>query len=202
MLFRSSFVNATVDPFLNAPAQVVRLRLLNGSSMRVYNFGFTNDKEFNLIGTDGGLLNNSLPMNRLLLAPGERGEILLDLQGMEGQTIYLMSNSSEMVNGIYGAATVTGMMGGEIPDYNLNPLNGADFEILQINVVRSGLFILDEGEMLQMDNAYKNRLLKLYFYKDLDVNKEFFVGKEFFIAEGARYLIGKGVITAIIGEEK
>ncbi|MBK9504069.1 MAG: multicopper oxidase domain-containing protein [Bacteroidetes bacterium] len=128
-------VNATVDPFLNAPAQVVRLRLLNGSSMRVYNFGFTNDKEFNLIGTDGGLLNNSLPMNRLLLAPGERGEILLDLQGMEGQTIYLMSNSSEMVNGIYGAATVTGMMGGEIPDYNLNPLNGADFEILQINVV-------------------------------------------------------------------
>ena len=70
------------------------------------------------------------------------------------------------------------------------------------NVVRSGLFILDEGEMLQMDNAYKNRLLKLYVYKDLDVNKEFFVGKEFFIAEGARYLIGKGVITAIIGEEK
>lgn len=128
-------VNGTVDPYLAAPAQVVRLRLLNGSSMRAYNFGFTNDKEFHLIGTDGGLLNNSLSLNRLMLAPGERGEILLDLQGMEGQTIYLMSNSSEMVNGIYGAATVTGMMGGEIPDYNLNPLNGADFEILQINVV-------------------------------------------------------------------
>lgn len=128
-------VNGTVDPYLDAPAQVVRLRLLNGSSMRAYNFAFTNDMEFHLIGTDGGLLNNSLPLNRLMLAPGERGEILLDLQGMEGQTIYLMSNSSEMVNGIYGAATVTGMMGGEIPDYNLNPLNGADFEILQINVI-------------------------------------------------------------------
>ncbi len=127
-------VNGTVDPYLEAPAQVIRLRLLNGSSMRVYNFGFTNDKEFNLIGTDGGLLSNSLPLNRLMLAPGERGEILLDLQGMEGQTIYLMSNSSEMVNGIYGAATVTGMMGGVITDYNLNPLNGADFQILQINV--------------------------------------------------------------------
>lgn len=127
-------VNGTVDPYLEAPAQVIRLRLLNGSSMRVYNFGFTNDKEFNLIGTDGGLLSNSLPLNRLMLAPGERGEILLDLQGMEGQTIYLMSNSSEMVNGIYGASTVTGMMGGVITDYNLNPLNGADFQILQINV--------------------------------------------------------------------
>lgn len=27
------------------------------------------------------------------------------------------------------------MMGGEIPNYDLNPLNGADFDILQINVV-------------------------------------------------------------------
>lgn len=62
-------VNGTVDPYLEAPAQVIRLRLLNGSSMRVYNFGFTNDKEFNLIGADGGLLSNSLPLNRLMLAP-------------------------------------------------------------------------------------------------------------------------------------
>jgi blue copper oxidase len=40
-----------------------------------------------------------------------------------------------MPNGIYGAATVTGMMGGTIPGYDQNPLNGADFGILQINVV-------------------------------------------------------------------
>ena len=34
-------VNGTIDPFLDAPAQMVRLRLLNGSSERSYNFGFT-----------------------------------------------------------------------------------------------------------------------------------------------------------------
>ena len=128
-------VNGTVDPYLDAPAQIIRLRLLNGSSMRVYNFGFSGDQQFNIIGTDGGLLNNSIPVTRVLLAPGERAEILIDLQGMQGQNIYLKSFSSEIPNGIYGAETVIGMMGGEIPYYDLNPLNGADFGILQINVV-------------------------------------------------------------------
>lgn len=128
-------VNATTDPYLNAPAQVVRFRVLNGSSMRVFNFGFSDNIPFSLIGTDGGLLNNSLPMTRILLAPGERVEILVDLQGMQGQTIYLLSYASEIPDNYYGAATVTGMMGGEIPGYDLNPLNGADFNVLQINVV-------------------------------------------------------------------
>lgn len=128
-------VNGTVHPYLNAPEQVVRLRLLNGSSMRTFNFGFTNNQSFKMIASDAGLLDTALSLTRIRLSPGERAEILLDLQGMIGQTIFLKSYSSEMPNGIYGAATVTGMAGGSIPGYNLNPLNGADFEVLQINVV-------------------------------------------------------------------
>jgi bilirubin oxidase len=128
-------VNATIHPYLDAPAQVIRLRLLNGSSSRSYNFGFTANKSFKMIAGDGGLLDSAITMTRLRLSPGERAEILLDLQGMTGQTIFLNSFSSEFPNGIYGAATVTGMMGGTIPDYDLNPLNGLDFGILQINVV-------------------------------------------------------------------
>lgn len=128
-------VNGTIHPYLNAPSQLIRLRLLNGSSMRAFNFGFTNNKSFKMIASDGGLLDSALTLTRILLSPGERAEIVLDLQGMNGQTLFLNSFSSELPNGIYGAATVTGMMGGTIPDYNLNPLNGADFGILQINVV-------------------------------------------------------------------
>jgi bilirubin oxidase len=128
-------VNGTMFPYLDAPSQVVRLRLLNGSSTRAYNFGFTANKSFKMIATDAGLLDSAITLTRILLSPGERAEILLDLQGMQGQTIFLNSFSSELQNGIYGAATVTGMMGGTIPDYNLNPLNGADFGILKINVV-------------------------------------------------------------------
>ena len=127
-------VNGTINPYLNAPAQVIRLRLLNGSSMRTYNFGFTANHSFKMIAGDGGLLDSTVTLTRIRLSPGERAEILLDLQGEMGDTIFLNSYSSELPNGIYGAATVTGMMGGTIPDYNLNPLNGADFGILQINV--------------------------------------------------------------------
>lgn len=128
-------VNGTIHPYLNAPAQVIRLRLLNGSSMRTYNFGFTSNKSFTMIAGDAGLLESAVTLTRIRLSPGERAEILLDLQGMTGQTIHLTSFSSELPNGVYGAKTVRSMMGGTIPDYNLNPLNGKDFDILQINVV-------------------------------------------------------------------
>ncbi|MEI7801923.1 MAG: multicopper oxidase domain-containing protein [Bacteroidota bacterium] len=127
-------VNGTVHPYLDATSQVIRFRLLNGSSMRTYNFGFTANKTFKMIPSDGGLLDSAITLTRIRLSPGERAEILLDLQGMMGDTIFLNSYSSELPNGIYGAATVTGMMGGTIPDYNLNPLNGADFGLLQINI--------------------------------------------------------------------
>lgn len=132
-------VNSIVDAFLDAPAQVIRLRLLNGSSMRSYNFGFTNNKPFSLIATDAGLIDSAITLTRIRLSPGERAEILIDLQGMLGQNISLMSFSSEFTNGIYGAATVTNGMGGTIVDYDLNPLNGADFEVLNINVVNPTL---------------------------------------------------------------
>lgn len=126
-------VNGTVDPFVELPAQVVRLRLLDGSSMRSYYLGLSNNDTFYQIGTDGGLLEQPVALTRLLLAPGERAEVLLDLTSMQGQTVYLKSYASEMPNGIYGASQVGSGMS-QIPDYATNPLNGADFDLLQINV--------------------------------------------------------------------
>jgi FtsP/CotA-like multicopper oxidase with cupredoxin domain len=127
-------VNGTIDPFLDAPAQMVRLRLLNGSSERYYNFGFSNSLNFQMIGSDGGLLTAPLTMNRIMLAPGERAEIVVNLSAFEGQSVFLRSFGSELPNAIYGAAQ-PGMGGGQvIPNYTSNPLNGNDFNVLQINV--------------------------------------------------------------------
>jgi bilirubin oxidase len=54
---------------------------------------------------------------------------------MNGQYLNLMSFASELPNAIYGA-TQPGMGAGQsIPNYNLNPLNGNDFQILQIQVI-------------------------------------------------------------------
>ncbi len=127
-------VNATVNAYQNVPAQVVRFRLLNGSSERSYFFGFSNNMSFSLIGTDGGLKSSPTSMNRLRLSPGERAEILVDFSSLLEQTVNLMSYSSELPNGIVGAQTVGNGMA-QIPEYSLNPLNGADFILLQLNVV-------------------------------------------------------------------
>ncbi|MBK7086362.1 MAG: multicopper oxidase domain-containing protein [Flavobacteriales bacterium] len=127
-------VNGTLDPYVDLPGQVVRLRLLNGASERVLNLGLTGNHAFHQIGTDGGLLAAPVQLTRLRLAPGERAEVLVDLSALQGQSIELLSFGSELPSAIYGA-TQPGMGPGQtIPNYTLNPLNGNDFSMLQINV--------------------------------------------------------------------
>jgi bilirubin oxidase len=131
----SLMVNGTLDPILDVPAQIIRMRLLNGSSMRTFNFGFSNGMTFQQIATDGGLMAAPNALNRILLAPGERAEILVDLYTMQGQNFDLMSYSSEMALGIFGSPYV-GIVGQDtIMGYSENPLNGADFPLLHLNVV-------------------------------------------------------------------
>lgn len=127
------FVNGTLNPSLDAPAQVIRFRILNGSSLRSYYFGLSNDQSFYQIATDGGLLDAPLTLTRLRLSPGERAEILVNFSGMENQQLFLKSFASALAHGIYGADSV-GDANNEIHDYENNMLNGADFNLLQINV--------------------------------------------------------------------
>ncbi|NOX17789.1 MAG: multicopper oxidase domain-containing protein [Chlorobi bacterium] len=128
-------VNATIDAVLDVPAQVIRFRLLNGSSQRVFNFGLSGDMPFFQIASDGGLLDAPLVMTRLQLSPGERAEILVEFTDMVGQTVDLMSYASEFSNGVYGAA-YPGMNSAQVLNgYNPNPMNGNDFNIMTFNVV-------------------------------------------------------------------
>lgn len=132
----SVMVNGTVDAVTDFPAQVVRLRVLNGSSQRVMELGFSDNRSFSLIGTDGGLLTAPINMTRYRISPGQRADILVDLTASQGDNFQLMSFASELPNAIYGAAQ-PGMGPGataSLPDYTDNPLNGNDFELLDINV--------------------------------------------------------------------
>lgn len=128
------FVNGTLNPFLNTPAQVVRFRLLNASSLRSFNVGFSNSQTFYQIATDGGIMDSSIALTRLLLSPGERAEILVNFSGMQSQTVFLKSYASELSEGIYGADSV-GAGADTIPEYEDNFLNGTDFKLLQLNIV-------------------------------------------------------------------
>jgi len=128
-------VNATINPTLDVPAQMVRFRVLNGSSQRVFNFGLSGNKAFYQIATDGGLKTAPLSLTRLQLSPGERTEIIVDFSGLNGQSLQLMSYASEFGNGIYGATNPGMNSAMQLTNYNPNALNGTDFTILELNVI-------------------------------------------------------------------
>ena len=69
-------VNGTYDPYFQVTTRLVRFRLLNASNARVYNIGFADQRAFQLIGTDGGLLEVPHQTTRVQLSPGERAEIV------------------------------------------------------------------------------------------------------------------------------
>lgn len=131
-------VNGTLDPFLSVPKQVVRLRLLNASADRTYLFGMSDNSNFQVIGSDGGLLSAPHQTKRVRLSTGERVEILVDFGVYSiGEKIYLKSYSSELDKGIIGADSVgtNDIVMGE--GYYENPLNGADFNLLRFDVANS-----------------------------------------------------------------
>jgi FtsP/CotA-like multicopper oxidase with cupredoxin domain len=70
-------VNGTADPHLDVTTTAVRLRLLNASSARSYDFGFADGRAFELIATDGGLLGAPERLERIQLSPGERAEVVV-----------------------------------------------------------------------------------------------------------------------------
>ena len=82
-------VNGTWNPFLRVESRLIRFRLLNGSNARIYYIGFEDNRRFHLIATDGGFLETPIATNRVILAPGERAEILVDFS--DGAEVVLKS---------------------------------------------------------------------------------------------------------------
>ncbi|MFW1411056.1 hypothetical protein ACEWAY_24300, partial [Vibrio parahaemolyticus] len=69
-----------------------RLRILNGSNARIYNLALSNNADLIIIGNDGGLLKNPVAIKNILLAPGERLDVLVNFAGINiGSDIFLES---------------------------------------------------------------------------------------------------------------
>src|SRR5699024_4170893 len=91
-------VNGSVNPFLDVPRDVMRLRLLNGSNASVYELNFSNNQSFHQIASDGGFLEEPVKMDKIVLGPAERAEILVDFSNLnEGETIKLENSGSEFM---------------------------------------------------------------------------------------------------------
>ncbi len=125
------FVNNTPEPWLSVDRGLYRLRLLNGSNARVFRVGFEDERPFRLIANDAGLLPAPIEVMTLMLAPGQRAEILVDFSSLNvGDSLMLMSHPFE--GGGHGGGETTTGMDGEMQ----TPPQGAEMEVLTFYVDR------------------------------------------------------------------
>jgi bilirubin oxidase len=124
--------NGVMRAEVSLPAQVVRLRILNAEIERAYNLGFSDNRTFYVIGTDGGLVNAPVPVTRVPLYTGERVEILVDLsQDAPGATLDMQAfNGGQPFGFPGGEPQTTGQFG--------SLLNNTTFDVLHINVAAKG----------------------------------------------------------------
>jgi bilirubin oxidase len=123
----SMMTNMTLRAQFTVPSQVVRFRVLNGGVERSYNLGFSDGRTFQVIASDGGLLNAPVPLTRYLLHSGERIEILVDFTNQNGTSVNLMAYNSTLGQNVAG--------GDFFPNGPfVNYLARKDFNVLHINV--------------------------------------------------------------------
>ncbi len=90
-------VNGKAFPFVNIEARKYRFRVLNASNGRFLHLSLSNGRKFHQIGTDQGLLSAPVPLDRALLAPGERADLIVDFSGHAGEQIVLMNDSFQVM---------------------------------------------------------------------------------------------------------
>jgi spore coat protein A len=88
-------VNGKAWPKLDVEPRKYRIRLLNGSDSRFYVLSFMDELPWFQIGTDNGLLSSAIdipdpvstPGRELIIAPGERMDLILDFSGNSGRNL-------------------------------------------------------------------------------------------------------------------
>jgi FtsP/CotA-like multicopper oxidase with cupredoxin domain len=114
-------VNGTFGGVLEAPAQMVRFRVLNGANHRFFNFGISDGRNFYQIASDNGLLNAPVQRNRFHMGPGERIEIVVDLSNAQGQTLHFVAYDAELGDTL-------------VPEYIADDFDRSNFILFSINV--------------------------------------------------------------------
>ncbi|NUP13208.1 MAG: multicopper oxidase domain-containing protein [Polyangiaceae bacterium] len=91
-------VNGRTWPYLEVEPRLYRFRLLNGADARTFILQPDNDDvEFQIIGSDGGLLAGAPVVEKqLLIGPAERVDMLVDFSGLAvGETVTLLNSGPD-----------------------------------------------------------------------------------------------------------
>jgi spore coat protein A, manganese oxidase len=86
-------VNGKVFPYLDVAARKYRFRVLNASNARFYHLSFANGASFSQVGTDQGLLPAPISLKALMIAPGERVDLIVDFSSHRGEEMILKNDA-------------------------------------------------------------------------------------------------------------
>jgi len=96
-------VNGKTWPYLSVAPRKYRFRLLNGSNARFYEMDFNGPSSGKIaptitqIGTDGGLLDAPVVIaGKLLMAPGERADVVIDFSKSAPGAVWTLQNSAKV----------------------------------------------------------------------------------------------------------
>ncbi len=144
-------VNLTTKPFLEVERRIYRFRILNGSNARPYRLVLKRGSEnmrFWVIGVEGGLLDKPIEVREILVAPGERIDILVDFRDANLNDILrfysLNHNLVDMGEGMRGMAD----------------LINREFEILEFRVLSDTTYDRDIPKSLSTINQIDTSLAK------------------------------------------
>lgn len=113
-------VNGVNDFAFSAATRVYRFRLLNGSHSRIYKLAWSDGTPLVAIASDGGLLAAPETRNYIMLSPGERLDLWVDLRGKPVGTQLTMRSLP---------FTTQGLGGGGIP-------HGSQYDLFRVSVDR------------------------------------------------------------------
>jgi len=99
-------VNGKVKPFHAVEARRYRLRVVNTANSRFFSLGLSNGQSFQMIGSDQGLLSAPVERKRLVLAPAERADLIVDFSEARGENVNLVSDGLELMQFRVGPARV------------------------------------------------------------------------------------------------
>jgi spore coat protein A, manganese oxidase len=85
-------VNGKVWPFLDVEPRMYRFRILNGCNARILSLHLAAPPLWQ-IGAEGGMWDIPIPVRRLVLAPAERADVIVDFSGFAGQTLVLKNHN-------------------------------------------------------------------------------------------------------------
>jgi len=80
-------VNGAVTPYAQVEPRAYRFRILNGSNARFYSLRIQGAPPLWQIGTDQGLLTRPVPLRRVVIAPSERADVVVDFSRFAGRTL-------------------------------------------------------------------------------------------------------------------